>query len=185
MRAVCVVSIAALVVVPAAAEAKGLQQVLVCGADGCRDAGHRASADDSMMLTDRPRSRAPFYRVRFKVGEPGGEAHATWAVVYVPSASLLRVRDPGTGRVEWMTLSVEQRLAYRRLTRGRHALPAARLPLGATRTEVSGALPPEVVEPAVRARAESGRDVLPLLALSLAMAGVLATGGRWLVRRHR
>src|SRR3954467_2337837 len=132
MRAVFGGAIAALAVVPGAAEAKGLQQVLVCGADGCRDAGHRASADDSMMqggvLTDRPRSRAPFYGVRFKVGEPGGEAHATWAVVYVPSASLLRVRDPGTGRVEWMTLSVEQRLAYRRLPRGRDAPAAAGAP---------------------------------------------------------
>jgi|tagenome__1003787_1003787.scaffolds.fasta_scaffold20915373_1 hypothetical protein len=189
MRAVFVGAIAALAVVPGAAEAKGLQQVLVCGADGCRDARHRAGADESMMeggvLTDAPRSRAPFYRVRFKVGEPGGEAHTTWAVAYVPSRSLLRVRDQGTGRVDWMTMSGQQRRAYRRLTRGRRALPAARLPLSATRTEVSGALPPEVVAPVVPARAESGRDVLPLLALSLGMVGVVATGGRWLVRRRR
>src|SRR3954468_10677848 len=112
MRAVFVGAIAALAVVPGAAEAKGLQQVLVCGADGCRDAGHRAAHDESMMeggvLTDAPSSRAPFYRVRFKVGEPGGEAHAPWAVLYVPSRSLLRVRDDATGNVDWMELSGDQ-----------------------------------------------------------------------------
>jgi hypothetical protein len=188
MRAVFVVAIAALAVVPGAAEAKGLQQVVVCGADGCRDAGHRAAHDDSMMeggvLTDAPRTRAPFYRVRFKVGEPGGEAHDTLAVLYVPSRSLLRVRDQGTGRVDWLAVSGEQRRAYRRMVRGRRALPAARLPLGGSRSEVSGALPPEVVEAAVPARAETGRDVLPLLALSLGMVAVVGVGGRWLVRRH-
>jgi len=188
MRAVFVGAVAALAVLPGAAEAKGVQQVVVCGADGCRDAGHRAVADESMMeggvLTDAPRSRAPFYRVRFKVGEPGGEAHATWAVLYVPSRSLLRVHDQGTGRVDWMSLSGDQRRAYRRLTHGRRALPATRLPLAASREDVSGALPPEVVDVAVPARAETGRDLLPLLALSLGMVAVVGMGGRWLVRRR-
>src|SRR4051794_40122460 len=190
MRAVFFLTAAALALLPGAAEAKGIQQVLVCGADGCRDAGHRAPADESMMqggvLTDAPRGRAPFYRVRFVVGEPGGEAHATWAVLFVPSRSLLRVRDQGTGRVDWLELSGEQRRAYQRIVRGRRALPARRLPLGASRSEVSGALPPEVMEPPVRSRAMTGGgDVLPLLGLSLGMVAAVGVSGRWVVRRRR
>jgi hypothetical protein len=124
--------------------------------------------------------------VRFKVGEPGGEAHATWAVLYVPSRSLLRVRDDATGNVDWMELSGDQLHAYRGIVRGRQPLPASRLPLATPRRRVGGALPPEVVEPsAVRASAEPGRDALPLLALSLGMVAVVGMGGRWLVLRRR
>ena len=186
-------ALAALALTAPAAPAKQLTQALVCGASGCRDVsdrfGHGERALETGAAAAGPTQRAPFYRVRFAIGE-GGRAHAQFHVVYVPSQRLTSSVDDQVGQRTWAQMTDDAARLYRRAVRGITPLPASRLPMprkGADVEDSPGALPPEVVAPpAELARPGGGLDAWPALALLIPGGGGAALlAGHRRSRRHR
>ena len=171
----------ALALLGGTAQAKEVQQVLACGASGCTDATDRVHRDDRMLQTgaidDGPRGGAPFFRIRYSVGDGSGQAHDGWAVLYVPSENLIGVYDQSVGRRFWYRTTPESRSEYRKAVRGIEPLPAARLPLPKPdeANQPSGALPPEVIEaPTVAPDRDSGLSTWGLVALIAGAAGLVS-----------
>lgn len=92
--------------------AKGVTQVAVCGAQGCKDATAAAGRDTGLAfpmgrVIDPPVVSAPFVRVVVGIGEPGQAADGTNSLVmarssylYVPSLQLFRApRRSASGRL--------------------------------------------------------------------------------------
>jgi hypothetical protein len=114
----------AALLLPAAAQAKGILGAKVCGDEGCVRVGHVAGGDQALMggpPVSAPKERAPFFRIRFKIGEDG-KAFGFVRTLYVPSAQLVR-GDDGT----WMNVPSDTLDALNRLTRGIQPYPAERL----------------------------------------------------------
>ena len=93
-------AIAAVALGPAAAaSAKEIDTVKICGADGCHDVTDRAT----MAITDGgpptawPDEATPFYRVRISIKVPEGESVPGWSFLWVPAAEMIAVRT-GRGR---------------------------------------------------------------------------------------
>ena len=110
----------------AAASAKEIASVKVCGADGCHDVTDRAThaVVDGGPPTMPPDKPAPFYRIKVKIKAEGNESIPGWINLWVPSTELLR-GDDGT----WMTPASTTVDALKALTRGIQPLPAAKLPM--------------------------------------------------------
>lgn len=116
---------------PAAADAKGLSAVSVCGAGDCREVrGHErlmALMSSGVMegtpslAASRPRP-APFYRVRVEMSAP--ERSHSWTSAFVPSSGLWRAEEQG-GR--WVELPPAGAAALRRVARGLRPFPAPRI----------------------------------------------------------
>jgi hypothetical protein len=178
---------------PAAASAKEISQVQVCGGHGRCTTYDRSDFKNLMFLaqdagpTDPPAAAAPWYRVRFTVDErEHGGGYARWTVGYVPSAGSLRVRDDGGG-FTWVALTPRAAAALERAARAIPALPAARLT--GVRAEPSAASAGEPGAPARRAAAtsESAGGSAPwgmIAAAALGAALLLVALGRT-VRRRR
>jgi MYXO-CTERM domain-containing protein len=118
---------------PAAAPAKEIVKVSVCGTGGHCTTYDKSDFKSLMFLaedagpTDPPHTAAPWYRVRFTVDErEHGGGYDTWTVAYVPSADSLRVRDEG-GDFAWVALNPRTATLLKRAVRTLTALPKARL----------------------------------------------------------
>jgi hypothetical protein len=120
-------AIAAVALGPAAAaSAKEIDKVKVCGADGCHDVTDRTTMaiTDGGPPTGRPDEATPFYRVKISMKEPGGESIPGWSFIWVPAAELVGQED-GTWTRPPSTTVDELKLA----TRGIEPLPASKLAL--------------------------------------------------------
>jgi hypothetical protein len=186
MRAIAV-GVALLVVVslPAPASAKGLTNVVICGADGCKDATARVGHDnrllDSSLAEAAPDERAPFYRVKLTIGERS-RPEGRMTVLYVPSLNLLRSEDEATQTVSWTRLSSLSRELFHRAVAGRPPLSAGLLPLGGPKT--TGALAPEVVAPTASVARGEGLSAPAIAAIVLAALAAVGLTGRRVVRRR-
>ena len=79
----------------AAASAKEIDKVKVCGADGCHDVTDRASmaVTDGGPPTAWPDTATPFYRIKISVKVPEGEDVPGWSFLWVPAAELIAQED--------------------------------------------------------------------------------------------
>ena len=129
----CIAVVVGVFAAPAAAPAKEISKVSVCGTAGQCTTYDESDFKSLMFLvedagpTDPPAAAAPWYRVRFTVDmrEDGG-GHDSWTVAYVPSADSLRVRDEA-GDFAWAALSPRTAAVFKRAVRGLPAFPKARL----------------------------------------------------------
>ena len=114
--------------VPAAASAKNLQAMRICGAAACIDVPKdqldiRLVEGGSTALA--PDRREPWYRVRVTVG--GGGGHESWQLAALPRSGYF---STGRGAAHsWISMPTPTATAYRRLTRGLRPIAAAQLPL--------------------------------------------------------
>jgi hypothetical protein len=174
--------------VPAAAPAKEVSEVSVCGSGHQCTTYDRTDFKDLTFLAqdagpaDPPAAPAPWYRVRFTVDERAdGGGHARWSVAYVPAADRLRVTDEsGTGA--WVALTPRAAAALRHAARGLPSFPAARLrglDAGPPRPRVDAVYPPPA-----RTAATSGTTpwASPAAAVAAALLIVAAVAA---IRRRR
>jgi hypothetical protein len=169
------VALAAALAVPAAAQAKQVQQVKACGTGGeCRTVD--AHGDDGMGLMPSgrgggpPDHRAPFYRLTLVIGA-GGSIEGRTHAFYAPSLRLVSFDEPGAA-VQWETPPAPARRLADRAVRGLPPLSAARMPLGR--------LPQAAVataEPARPARQAATADGPPWAVIGLVAAALAAAGG--------
>jgi hypothetical protein len=179
---------------PAAAPAKEISKVSVCGTTGQCTTYHESDFKSLMFLaedagpTDPPAAAAPFYRVRFTVDErERGGGYDSWTVAYVPSADTLRVRNED-GEFAWVALNPRTAPVLKRAVRSLPAFPRARL--RGLHVEPPRAQVDEVFTPAARTAATRDRsdsETTPwgwIAAGALVAALVLLTVVRTLRRRH-
>ncbi len=129
----CIAVVVGVFAAPAAAPAKEISKVSVCGTAGQCTTYDESDFKSLMFLvedagpTDPPAAAAPWYRVRFTVDmrEEGG-GHDSWTVAYVPSADSLRVRDEA-GDFAWAALSPRTAAVFKRAVRSLPAFPKGRL----------------------------------------------------------
>lgn len=125
-------TLAALLLVAAPAEAKRIDQVSICGAAGRCTTLDPKHDGDLMAFAEggepvgAPGRAAAFYRVKLMVREPGTGIADRWTNVWVPSLHRIATRDEG-GRWTWMPVLARGDAALREATRGLEPVPAARL----------------------------------------------------------
>jgi len=110
----------------AAASAKEIDTVKVCGADGCHDVTDRTTmaVTDAGPPTGWPDEATPFYRVKITIKAEGGETVPGWSFLWVPAAEVIGLED-GT----WTNPPSTTIDELERATRGVEPLPAAKLAL--------------------------------------------------------
>ena len=158
-------AIAAVALGPAAAaSAKEIDQVKVCGADGCHDVtdGTTMAIADGGPPTDRPGTATPSYRVEISMKVPEGEDVAGWSFLWVPAAEKIALED-GTWTNPPSTTIDELKAA----TRGIEPLPASKLAL----PEPVAAEPPAAAPAQAPPPPDDGG--LPTAVLVFIAAGVL------------
>jgi hypothetical protein len=179
---------------PAAAPAKEISKVSVCGTAGQCTTYDKSDFKSLMFLaedagpTDPPAAAAPWYRVQFTVDERDhGGGYNSWTVAYVPSADSLRVRDEG-GDFAWVALNPRTAAVLKRAARNLRAFPKARL--RGLRVTPPQAHVNEVFTPAAQTATTRGRIdsvTMPwgwIAAGAIAAALVLLLVARTLRRRH-
>ena len=125
-------AVIALLAVPAAAPAKEISSVTVCGAGGkCAKVDRKHDKNlmalaESAAASEAPGKAAPFYRVRFGIREPGVKTEHHWTVAWVPSMNLIGSND-GSGSWMWSEAGTEQAARLRGLAEGIDLLPARKL----------------------------------------------------------
>lgn len=118
--------------IPAAAAAKEISKVSVCGAAGKCTTYDKSDHKNLMIFaesrgpTDPPAEAASWYRVKLWMNHPGeGGGLEHWSVAYIPSAQSIRARtDSG---YEWLYLNPEGQRAFRQAISGIRGLPASQL----------------------------------------------------------
>jgi hypothetical protein len=133
-----VVAGATLALLPAGAHAKELASARACDSDGCRKITDRPTprAMAEGQPASAPEHGAPFYRVRMTVKVERDEQFR-YAVAYVPSAGLLRVRGE-FGGYDWTAPPPRALRGFVQLTHGLEPLPARELTgVGVEQTEAS------------------------------------------------
>jgi hypothetical protein len=139
------------------AQAKQIDALTVCGADGCRDVpraiGQALHELGGAALATTPRP-APHFRLVMRIGD-GHRTFGTDRLIYVPRA---RAVGGGGG---WSRVGRGAAAKLERAVADRRPLPAAKLPRSAAAIAQAGtSLPPEVVlPPAASQRARTGAGV--------------------------
>jgi uncharacterized protein (TIGR03382 family) len=181
---------AVLAAAPAAAQAKELVKLEVCGQAGCVDRTKAGEYDPHSLLDfgasdGGPGRKAAFVRLRAGIGDGSGEIFGRVTMVYVPSLGLVQAQD-GT----WTRPSPAVRAQLQAVTKGVAPYPASKMEWGADRHPggVAGdRRPPEVYEPAKdAARTAGAEDGTPaIVAPAVGGAAALALAGAAAVRRRR
>ena len=156
-------AIAAVALGPAAAaSAKEISSVKVCGADGCHDVTDSATmaVTDGGPPTAWPDEATPFYRVKISVKGENGETLPGWSFQWVPSAEKIQFEDGTWGNPPSTTID-----ELNALTRRIEPLPGSKLVLPAP------VEPVETVAPAPAAPAS--HDGLPTVVWAFIVAGAL------------
>ena len=179
---------AAAMALAAPAMAKVIEEATVCGADGCTKVTPRGDAHAMLeggAVTDAPKP-APFYRLRFGIGDGTGKVFERFWIVYVPSADKVRAMDG-----QWVNTTTAADHALDRITRGHKPLPAKKLKLEAEQDaqSIGTSLPPEIIKgpPDDRAGSGSGGGGLPGWLIVLGAGGglvLVAGGAAWALRRR-
>jgi hypothetical protein len=163
------------------AQAKQIDALTVCGADGCRDVpraiGQALHELGGAALATTPRP-APHFRLVMRIGD-GHRTFGTDRVVYVPSA---RAVGGGGG---WSLLDRGVAAKLERAVARRRPLPAAKLPGSTAAVARPGtSLPPEVVLPPAATRPASSGAGLGWWGLGGAALAAALGLGLWRVRRR-
>jgi hypothetical protein len=183
-----------LLAAPAAAPAKEITKVSVCGTSGHCTTYDRSDFKSLMFFaedagpTDPPATAAPWYRVHFTVDErEHGGGYDSWTVAYVPSADSLRVRDEGGG-FTWVALNPRTATALKRAVYDLPAFAKARLRglhVKPPQAQVDEVFTPADQTAAIRGRADPGTPPWRWIAGgALAAALVLLTAVVTLRRRR-
>jgi hypothetical protein len=132
MRRPILIALAGLFLLVSPASAKEISKVTACGARDCTsvtaDKGDQRlmAFAESVGPTDPPSGAARWYRVTLTVDEGNGHTNS-WSNAWVPSATLLRVRDDAGTGFTWLAVGPDTERALNGLTRGLRPYPAARL----------------------------------------------------------
>ena len=159
------IAIAAVALGPAAAaSAKEISAVKVCGADGCHDVTDQATmaVTDGGPPTPWPDEATPFYRVKISVKGEDGETVPGWSFQWVPAAEKIQFEDGTWGNPPSTTID-----ELNALTRTIDPLPASKLTLPAA------AEPVETVAPAPAPATPAPSDGLPTVVWAFIVAGAL------------
>ena len=165
-----------------AAQAKQVNALTVCGADGCREApraiGQALHDHGWAASATRPRP-APHFRFILGIGDDH-QTFATDRLTYVPSTRAIGGQD-GWWRVDRGTAAkIERALAKRR------PLPAAKLRATAATVAERGASPPPAVASAPTDQQPAASDGgLGWWALSAATLAAMLALSLWRLRRGR
>jgi hypothetical protein len=162
------------------AQAKQIDALTVCGADGCRDVpraiGQALHELGGAPLATTPRE-APHYRLVMRIGD-GHRTFGTDSLVYVPDARAIG-GDGGWSRLDRGTAAKLQRAVSRR-----RPLPGAKLPESTAAVAGPGTgLPPEVVLPPTGTQPASSGAGLGWWGLGVAALAAALGLGVWRVRR--
>jgi hypothetical protein len=175
---------------PAAAAAKEVTAVSVCGAHACTRLTDRASLDAFMraggMAEEAPSTPQRSYLLRVRVSEPGSDYVDDWTSRWLPDAGVIASRDD-TGGLLFTGVDAGLDRVLRRAVRGHAARPARRFVRRDTTPRVD-----EVVEPPASppkpAAADAGWSLSPAWAAAgaalLLLAAAGASAGRGRLRRH-
>jgi len=169
---------------PAAAVAKEVTRVDVCGVDGCgRITGHAAL--QSFMEGDDLAAEVPYgaqrsYLLRVYVRDDQGEAIHGWTTNWVPKTGVLAFEDP-PGQFNFTAVPPKLDRALRDAARGRTARAARTF---AQKVDPEAQVDEVVSAPPATARADAGGG-LPALAWLGVAAGLLAVGGAGAVGLRR
>jgi hypothetical protein len=163
-----------------AAQAKQIDALTVCGADGCREVpraiGQALHELGGAVLATTPRP-APHFRLVMRIGD-GHRTFGTDRVIYVPSA---RAIGGGGG---WSRLERGAAAKLERAVAQRQPLPAAKLPDSTAAVAQPGtSLPPAVVLPPATTRPASSGAGLGWWALGGAALAAALGLGLWRLRR--
>ena len=182
MRRVIVLAALAVLAFPAAAPAKRVGSLTVCGADGCEKVTDHAALRgfmDGGYETLSPKEPAPFFTVKVAMLHDGEHAGG-WTVQYQRAANLIRTQAD-YGKQVWTRPAGVTAAALRDAARGLHPYPAEKL--GPVREP-----PPVAVEdpPARVSRPASGGGSSHLALAGGGVTAVIALLAAGLVtRRHR
>jgi hypothetical protein len=147
----------------AAASAKEISKVTVCGTGGCHDVTDQATmaVTDGGPPTAWPDERSPFYQVKISVTGEDGETVPGWTFLWVPAAQKVKFEDETWGNPPSTTID-----ELTALTRKIEPLPASKLVLPAP------AKPAEVLSPADDGPPPArDSDGLPTVVWALIVAG--------------
>jgi hypothetical protein len=107
MRKLVVLVALAALAAPANALAKEISGAKICGASGCVTSTDKDAlmqvVQSSAPVPERAPGPAPYYKVTFRVTEPGHGPVGGWDAWFVPSAGLLSTRGE-SGAPEWSAL---------------------------------------------------------------------------------
>jgi hypothetical protein len=185
-----VAAIAALSPAPAA-QAKGIAQATICGADGCTDITSRAqsprgcagcSAEQLLSAppgSAHPQQRAPYVRLVLGFGAPGGEVQVRERLLWAPVLRLA-ARSDGRGGWAWFRPTAMALAVAHRLDRDIRPYPAASMPLAATAPTVTPAR-----APAAPPHPDDAGGPAPLLLGGAILAAGVVLAALAVRRRHR
>jgi hypothetical protein len=184
-------ALAALLAVPAAAPAKGIDRVLACGPEGCTNVTDRVpeGPDGGGIFGTGSPARAPSARHRFvvvRVGmrDPSDHIVDGWTFAFVPALDMVRYQRV-LGVYRWGRLTPQDAALMDRLVRGVEPWPAQHMRVGQEQEPTS----PAKARAPVREASGAGDDGGPGMVLSaVGVAGVaaaFAAAGAGLRRRRR
>jgi hypothetical protein len=182
MRAAIVVLSVAALAFPAAAVAKEVTRVDVCGANGCGRitdrAALRAFMEGDDVAAEVPSRPQRSYTLRVFARDDTGAVVHGWTTTWVPKAGVLAFEDP-PGQFSFTVVPPKLRHALQVAARGRTARPARAF---AQKVDPEAQVD-EVVTPATATGGDDGG--LPALAWLGVAVGLLAVGGAGAVGLRR
>jgi hypothetical protein len=183
MRSPVVLAVLAALALPAAAGAKEITALDVCGTDGCTRIADRSVLrgfeQGSELAEAPPVGRHRSYLLRIRMRDEAGAARTGWTSLWIPSAHLIAFDDgqpgatftpapPALERALWSAARGHTARAARRFAAPR--APAARVA--------------EVVPAPVRASARAGAGRPALMWTGGAGVLLLLAAGAWRARRR-
>jgi hypothetical protein len=163
---------------PAAAAAKEVTRVDVCGVNGCKAITEHDALDAFMqggdMAEAAPRGEQPSYLLKVYMRAGTAESHQAWTSHWLPTARLLASED-SPGRFNFTAVGYKLERALQGAARGRTARAARRF---AESVEPVAQVNEVVTAPAAAkvSRAGDGGGGPPYLWIAVA-AGLLLVGG--------
>jgi len=185
-------ALAAVLALPAAAQAKEVTALVVCGTNGChtiRDKAVLLAFMNQGVQAAAPDRHAPFYSITAKVSEPGQGEIGHFTSRWVPSEN--RVRSVDENDIpQWNRLKPVVAHAMLRAVHGLKPKPASRL--GRLTAPPPAAKVTETFQPAAKTAAVSragfgggGADAWPWIAGAAALCLAIAAAGAVARRRRR
>jgi hypothetical protein len=189
-RLLCLLPLAALLLLPAAAPAKEVGSLALCGEGEChgvKGEAARRGFEDGAMTAPGPRAPEPFLKLRVRIKAHEGERIPGFSLDYLPRAGVLRSTDE-RGYAMFTRPAPALDSALRRAARGLERKPAAELG-SLQRAPVARAQVDEVFAPAGSggSGAAGGGGVpwpVPVAGAAALALGLAALAGRRTRRRR-